>query len=386
MALIPPDNDMAVMASLLAIAGGAFVLERTRLGGQLTATVIAIVGAMAAANLQLIPHAAPAYGFVFTYIVPVLIPLFLFQADLRRILFESTRTTAAFLLASAATVAGVTAAALILDLGGLAPAASTPPALREPAIAGLFAATYIGGSVNYAALGEITGLSRDASFFSAATATDNLFGAAYLAVLALLPGWRWLGRQFKAHDLTPAGGDASLLPITAMSLTLALALATLMVALADALVAWLELPGWRYIVITTAALLFATLAPRAAQRLAGSFELGVCLSLLFFATIAAGADVAAMIRVAPVLVAMVSIVLVVHASITLLLGRWLGLSLPELITASNAAVLGATTAPALAAAKGWNNLVTPGVLVGVFGYALGTYLGTLIYRCWGAIL
>ena len=48
--------------------------------------------------------------------------------------------------------------------------------------------------------------------------------------------------------------------------------------------------------------------------------------------------------------------------------------------------LGATTAPALAAAKGWNNLVTPGVLVGVFGYALGTYLGTLIYRCWGAIL
>ena len=156
--------------------------------------------------------------------------------------------------------------------------------------------------------------------------------------------------------------------------------------LADALVAWLELPGWRYIVITTAALLFATLAPRAAQRLAGSFELGVCLSLLFFATIAAGADVAAMIRVAPVLVAMVSIVLVVHALITLLVGRWLGLSLPELITASNAAVLGATTAPALAAAKGWNNLVTPGVLVGVFGYALGTYLGTLIYRCWGAIL
>ena len=70
----------------------------------------------------------------------------------------------------------------------------------------------------------------------------------------------------------------------------------------------------------------------------------------------------------------------------LLLGRVLRLSIPELVIASNAAVLGATTAPALAAAKGWRDLVTPAVLVGVLGYALGTFIGTLIFRTWGAIL
>lgn len=385
MSLVAPDNDMAVIASLLSIAGAAFMLERTRLGSRLTATVIAILGAMLAANLQLIPHAAPAYGWVFTYVVPVLIPLFLFQADLRRILFESTRTTAAFLLAAAGTVAGVTVAALVLDLNSLAPAATTPPEQREAAIAGLFAATYIGGSVNYAALGEVTGLSRDASFFSAATATDNLFGAGYLAVLALLSGWRWLAGRFAPHDHTATTAAAPTAPISAMSLTLALAVATLLVALSDGLVAWLDLPGWRYVIITTGALAFASLAPGAARRLAGSFELGVCLSLLFFAAIAAGADVDAMVRVAPQLVIMVLIVLAVHASMTLALGRLLGLSLPELITASNAAILGATTAPALAATRGWNNLVTPGVLAGVLGYALGTYAGTLIYRFWGSV-
>jgi uncharacterized membrane protein len=64
----------------------------------------------------------------------------------------------------------------------------------------------------------------------------------------------------------------------------------------------------------------------------------------------------------------------------LLAGRLFGLTLPELIIASNAAVLGATTAPALAAAKGWSNLVTPGVLVGVLGYALGTLIGTAVYQ------
>ena len=60
-------------------------------------------------------------------------------------------------------------------------------------------------------------------------------------------------------------------------------------------------------------------------------------------------------------------------------------SLPELITASNAAVLGATTAPALAAAKGWKDLVTPGVIVGVFGYALGTIIATGVYQIWSLL-
>ena len=68
--------------------------------------------------------------------------------------------------------------------------------------------------------------------------------------------------------------------------------------------------------------------------------------------------------------------------VTFVAGRLCRLDLHELITASSAAILGATTAPALAAAKGWRNLVTPGVLVGVFGYALGTFIGTLVFKYW----
>jgi uncharacterized membrane protein len=36
--------------------------------------------------------------------------------------------------------------------------------------------------------------------------------------------------------------------------------------------------------------------------------------------------------------------------------------------------------------EGWRNLVTPGVLVGVLGYALATFLGTVAYKFWGGIL
>lgn len=381
-ALISADNHLAVMAALFTLAALALAAEKTRVGAQLTGAVVAILGAVVASNLDLIPHAAPAYDFVFDYIVPALIPLYLFKADLRRLFFETTRMTMAFLLASVGTVSGAVVAVLLLDLSALGMNAGIDASLREPAIAGLFTSTYIGGSVNYAALGEITGLSRDASFFSAATATDNLFSALYLAGLALLPAWRWLGRRFTPRDHSAASGGGKLGRATTSTLAASLALALSVVALADALTAWLDAQSWRYALITLLALVPATLCPKQMARLHGAFELGILLSFVFFAAIAAGADVVAMIRIAPLLILLVVILLTAHALVTFGFGAWLGFSLPELITASNAAVLGATTAPALAAAKGWRDLITPGVLVGVFGYAIGTFAGTAVYRFW----
>jgi uncharacterized membrane protein len=383
MTLIGSDNSIALMAALFVIAGGAFLAERTRIGSHLTGAVVAILTAILAANLRVIPHSAPAYDFVFSYFVPVLIPLFLFKANLRTMIFETTRMTGAFLIASAGTIAGVLIAASLLDLGALATGATTDPALREAGIAGLFTSTYIGGSVNYAALGEITGLRTDASFFSAATATDNLFSAVFLSILALLPGWQWLARRFSRHE----HGDEQAVAertdtISATSLTLALATAISFVAIGDAITQWIGMPSARYAVITALVVTAATIFPRFMEKLHGGFELGVSLAFVFFAAIAAGANLVAMVQIAPLLVVLVVILLSVHLLVLLGAGWLFRLTLPELVTASNAAVLGATTAPALAAARGWHDLVTPGVLVGVLGYALGTFAGTAIFHLW----
>mgnify|MGYP001823106606 CR=1 FL=1 len=384
MSLISADNDFGLMAVLFVIAGAAFLAEKTRIGSHLTGAVIAILTAIAAANLGLIPHAAPAFDFVFSYFVPILIPLFLFKANLRRMMFETTRMTGAFLLASAGTVIGVIVAVSLLDLGALAPGADVPPEAREAAVAGLFTSTYIGGSVNYAALGEITGLRTDASFFSAATATDNLFSAVFLSVLALLPGWNWLARRFRPHEESGDSSDHDAIqPITATTLTLALAAAISFVAIGDTITGAIGIPSLRYAVITLLVVTVATAVPHWMDRLHGGFELGVGLAFVFFAAIAAGADLVAMVQIAPLLVVLVIILLTVHLGVLLIGGRLFGLTLPELVTASNAAVLGATTAPALAAARGWNDLVTPGVLVGVLGYALGTFVGTAVFTILG---
>ncbi len=386
--MIASENHLGVFAALMVMSGIAFLLEKTRFGQHLTATVLVILMAILAANLGIIPHSAPAYGFVFSYLVPVLIPLFLFQADLRRIIREASRTTVAFLVATTGTVVGVLTAATLLDLSSLAQNAGIPAEQIEAAIAGLFASTYIGGSVNYAALGEVTGLRNDASFFSAATAADNLFSAVYLSVLALIPATRWIAKYFPAHvsDSAPADAPAEThqheAPVSAMSLTLALAAAVGLVAITDALVAAFSLDGWRYVLLTALSVGLATTLPNTRRWFAGAFEVGVALSFPFFASIAAGADVPAMLGVAPMLIAVVLILLTMHLLVLLGVGAAFRLTLPELVTASNAAILGATTAPALAAAKGWTDQVTPGVLVGVLGYALGTFIGTTIFQLW----
>ena len=384
--MLSPDDHLGIFAALIGLAALAFWLQNTRLGSLLTGTVLVILMAIVAANAGIIPHQAPAYNFVFTYLVPVLIPLFLLQGDVRRLLREASRTTLAFIVASAGTVAGVLLAISLLDLSTLAENANIAVTHKESAIAGLFAATYIGGSVNYAALGEMTGLSSDASFFSAATAADNLFSAIFLSVLGLLPGVQWLARRFNDHPHTrtqtsgSANTESNTEPMTPTSLCTALAVATLLVTLSDAISAWLDVSGSRYIILTALTLTLATIVPKLRDWCTGGFELGVVLSFIFFGSIAAGADVVAMLSVAPILIALVTILLSTHLLCLLVIGRWLKLTLPELLTASNAAVLGATTAPAMAAAKGWHDQITPGVLVGVLGYSLGTLIGGLLFN------
>ena len=92
MSLIPADQHFAVITAIALLSALAFASERTAFGEKVTGTVVVILLAIVAANLGIIPHAAPAYGFIFSYIVPMLIPLFLFQADVRRMAREASRT------------------------------------------------------------------------------------------------------------------------------------------------------------------------------------------------------------------------------------------------------------------------------------------------------
>ena len=96
---------------------------------------------------------------------------------------------------------------------------------------------------------------------------------------------------------------------------------------------------------------------------------------IFFVVIGAGANLGDVVGAALPIIKFIVVMVVVHLCLIVILGRLLKLDLAEVMIASNACILGPAPAAALAASKGWQPLVTPGILVGVLGYAIATFLG-----------
>jgi uncharacterized membrane protein len=55
------------------------------------------------------------------------------------------------------------------------------------------------------------------------------------------------------------------------------------------------------------------------------------------------------------------------------------LDIRSIVIGSTACVGGVTTASAIASAKGWRDLIIPGIMAGTLGNALGSFLGVWIW-------
>ncbi|MDH4071663.1 MAG: DUF819 family protein [Gammaproteobacteria bacterium] len=372
--LIGPDQDFALWAVLVAIAAFGFWCERTSWGRKYSGVMLLITLAIVLANLRVIPTSAPVYDIVWAYLVPIAIPLLLLQADLKRIFRESGPTLIAFVIGSAAVVAGTVTGALLLDLGP-----------QEAELAGIFTGTYIGGSLNFAAVAEATGM-QESSQLAAAVAADNVITNLHFLLIILIPGIAWMARRYPTHHMDNAEVielDAERPPHTIENLEVAGLLAALALAFAIAAAGnWLAAlggyPQFAILVITAIAVTVATLLPAQMERLSGYREAGNVMMFMFLASIGASADVWELVEIAPILFVYATIVIAVHLVILFGLGLLLRLDLAELAMASAVGIGGPASAPALASAKGWQDLLIPGVLAGSFGYAIGSFVGVTV--------
>ena len=115
MPLISADNHLLLWTFLMLAASVAIYIElNCRWAAKIPGAVLALLIALAASNFGLIPTDAPAYDAVWGYIVPLAIPLLLFQLDLHALFKESGRLLIIFLISSVGTMRGALIGFLML--------------------------------------------------------------------------------------------------------------------------------------------------------------------------------------------------------------------------------------------------------------------------------
>jgi uncharacterized membrane protein len=105
---------------------------------------------------------------------------------------------------------------------------------------------------------------------------------------------------------------------------------------------------------------------------------------VFFVVIGCPADLKDVIFNAPLLFVFCGIIAFINIGWTLLIGKVFKQNIEELAVAINATIGGPSTAAAMAVAKGYDTLVVSAILVGLWGYIIGTPLGLIISRWFSA--
>lgn len=365
--LVPAENSFAILAVFFALTVIGATLEKTRIGQRVSGVLIVIGLALLLANLNVIPAWAPAYGVIWTYLVPLAIALFLVKADLISIVVEGGRTLVAFLFGAVGVMVGAWLGSILLDLGPF-----------EADYAGVFSATYIGGSLNYAAVAEAVGF-KDSTALAAGVAIDNVVGLGYLLLVGWAAAWPVFQRHFswradRLADPVNDSNDATRTP-TIVDLGVALGLAAFACAAGNALAATLGQESYGILFITLIMVAIATLGRRWLKAIAGPELIATLFMYLFFALLGAGADLSAMLSAAPALFAYVLIIFAVHIVFILLGARLCRLNHAEIVIASTACIGGPPVAVAFAVLFNWRRLAVPAIATGVLGYVLGNFAG-----------
>lgn len=366
--LISANQEWMLWAVLFLVAAFGFWGEKTKWGSKLSGMMIALLGTFFLSNLSIIPSSAPTYDIVWSYVVPLAIPLLLFKADLKKIFKEAGPTLIAFFIGGIGTMIGTVIAFNLVPLGE-----------EGWKLAAIFSSTYIGGSMNYVAAAEVVQLNSP-DLLAAGIAADNLVMAMYFLVLLSLPSIKFVKKYFKNdHDNNTNSEtvsiDESQNNPDLIDMTKALAISFTVCAIGFYLEDLLGIKGSGILILTAIVVFFATAFPKYIGSIKGADKIGTMLMQVFFAAIGASANIMIVIEYGAILFLFAGIILSIHLVFLLTVGKLLKIDIAELVIASNANMGGPTTAAAMAVARKWNSLVIPAILCGTLGYAFATFIG-----------
>lgn len=400
---IQADDHLALWTFVMVAATAAIYIEqRFTWASKIPGAIIALIIAITASNLRIIPMDAPTYDLVWGYIVPLAIPLLLFKTNLQSLVQESWKLLLLFLTSSMATAIGVVLAFMAFR--------DYIPELDK--ISGMISASYTGGGVNYAAMSAK--LTPSESMNAATIVADNMMMACYFLILITLAGIPvvrriWGSPHTDAIENDPEVSKSRTLSeaywkpnaISLKDIAICLASSMLIVLISFKLSAFLKalfgtsdnivldllinLLTDKYLLLTTLTFIIVSIFKSPFEKLKGSQELGTYCIYLFFVVIGIPASISLIVTKAPLLFAFVFMIAMINLFITLGVGKLFKFNVEEVVLACNANIGGPTTAAALAISKGWTKLVGPILVIGTVGYVIGNYIGTIIYFIVGQI-
>ena len=384
------QDPLLVLSFMLAIIAFARILEeRVAFVKKITSAVVCTLLGIIFANIGVIGHTGPVHEAVGTYAIPYAIVLIIMGTDMRELKNAGWPMIIAYSAACLGSVVGGI-------IGGLSTAGFVGPETWK--LSGAFAAAFMGGGLNFAAIGQ--SLDIDTSIFAAAAVADNMSTVPYM----LLQIWlatalagvflRRIGSNKSAggdrgHDASIAGSGEGIseqeeaeaeamrkrwtdTKINVLELAVLGALPLIFLWVAQQLLG--ILPGIPDIIWLTTLALGASLLP-VVRNLNGAEVLSYFAMHIFFIQLGAASELSQVMKAGVPIFSLMIIVMAVHVIVSYGAAWLLKIDLAIVTIASQAAIGGPGSALAISLAMKWGKLVAPGVIVGIFGYAVGNYLG-----------
>lgn len=402
-ATVPQSSSAAVFydpagATLLASSAAAFALQSTPPGRLLSAPMLSFSLALGLSNVGLLPEAHPSYDVCTGTLLPVSVCLGLLSTAAVPVQARGGSKSSlkpmlmAFGIGAFGTLLGALCAfAVCTEMHLLPPTAAA-------AAAALLCATYIGGSANFFGVAAALPTEQVGALVPALLAADLGLMGLYFGLLAAAAQWPALRQRFPeastaAEPAAAASGAEAITPAAGRSAPWVVGTAVVAAVVATfggrAAEQRLQLPGSAILLLSVAssaaARLLAERRPVVAEQLRVLAAPSLLLSCLFLGSLGAAARLEQVLAAGPAAAACAALVLAVHCA-TLLLGcgaanrAGAGISLRELLVASNANVGGSATAMAMAAGRRWYDLLSAAAMCGTAGYASATLIGLTLFR------
>lgn len=368
-------NTVAIFFVLaFSVVASLWLEKRFKTFKKLGAGAIAILIGIALTNSGFLTGDSMVYDFLMTQGVSASIVLILLSVDIKSIKAAGPTMLKAFLIGALGSAFGAMIMSWVLfkSIGN-----------ESYKLAAQFTGTYVGGGMNFAALGRAFNTSSD--LFTAGIAADVIITAIWLVVCLAAPILLTRNNQEEIIKDTTLIKDKSYtlekslyrsdgsMKIAHLAILVTITFGAIFIS--EEL--GRQLPYIPEILWLTTLVLLTAQIPYI-KNISGGAMLGNYLLLLFLASNGAKSVVANIVAVGPAVFYFAMGTIALHGIFLFGLGYLLKIDAGTLAVASQANVGGSSSALALASARGYTDKILPGIAVGLLGYAVGNYLGLAV--------